>query len=94
MLAGLGKSGERSGNAASYSYAVSVCLSHDRAVLMICSTTATLNLKLFATFFVPILIHMVFIILLMSFITMVLLRRWMKRDWFELAMGVAAPFTA
>ena len=61
---------------------------------MICSTTATLNLKLFATFFVPILIHMVFIILLMSFITMVLLRLWMKRDWFELAMGVAAPFTA
>ena len=54
--------------------------------ICVCSATATLNLKLFATFFVPILIHMVFIILLMSFITMVLLRRWMKRDWFELAL--------
>ncbi len=54
--------------------------------ICVCSATATLNLKLFAAYFVPILIHMVFIILLMSFITMVLLRRWLKRDWFELAL--------
>lgn len=54
--------------------------------ICVCSATATLNLKLFAAFFVPILIHMAAIILLMSFITMFLLRRWLKKDWFELGL--------
>lgn len=54
--------------------------------LCVCSATATLNLKLFADFLAPILIHMVCIIVLMSFICMVLLRRWLKKDWFELGL--------
>lgn len=54
--------------------------------ICVCSATATLNLKLFASFFVPILIHMVAIILLMSFICMFLVRRWLKREWFELGL--------
>lgn len=54
--------------------------------LCVCSATATLDLELFASYLVPILIHMVCIIVMMSFITMVLLRRWMKKDWFELGL--------
>lgn len=52
----------------------------------VCAATATLDLELFASYLAPILIHMVCIIALMSFITMFLLRRWMKKDWFELAL--------
>lgn len=54
--------------------------------ICVCSATATLDLELFASYLVPILIHMVCIIVLMSFITMALLRRWMKKDWFELGL--------
>lgn len=54
--------------------------------ICVCSATATLDLELFASYLVPILIHMVCIIVLMSFITMVLLRRWMKKEWFELGL--------
>lgn len=52
----------------------------------ICAATATLDLKLFVSFLLPILIHMVCIIILMSFVTMLLLRRWLKKEWFELAL--------
>lgn len=54
--------------------------------ICVCSATATLNLKMFASFLVPILIHMVCIIALMSFICMVLLPRWLKKEWFELGL--------
>jgi ESS family glutamate:Na+ symporter len=54
--------------------------------ICICSATATLNLELFASFLVPILIHMVAIIVLMTFVCVFLLKRWMKKDWFELCL--------
>ena len=54
--------------------------------LCVCAATATLNLKLFASFLAPLLIHLVCIIVLMLFICVVLLRRWMKHDWFELCL--------
>jgi len=54
--------------------------------ICICSATATLNLELFALYLAPILIHMVVIILLMTFICIILLKRWMKKDWFELCL--------
>lgn len=54
--------------------------------ICICSATATLNLKLFASFLAPILIHMCVIIALMYFICVILLRRWMKKEWFELCL--------
>ena len=52
----------------------------------ICSATATLNLKIFADFLVPILIHMVVIVAVMVFICMVLTKRRLKKDWLELAL--------
>lgn len=52
----------------------------------ICSATATLNLKLFASFVVPLLIHMFCIIALMLVVCVVLLKRWLKHDWFELCL--------
>lgn len=54
--------------------------------ICIAAATATLNLKMFAAFIVPILLHMVVIIALMTFICLVLVRRWIKNDWFELAL--------
>ncbi len=54
--------------------------------ICIMAATATLNLELFVSFLAPILIHMVVIIVLMYFICGYLLRRWMKKDWFELAL--------
>lgn len=54
--------------------------------ICVCSATATLDLELFASYLAPILIHMVCIIILMSFICMFLVRRWLKKDWFELAL--------
>ncbi len=54
--------------------------------ICICSATATLNLKLFASFLAPILIHMFAIIALMSFCCIFLVRRWIKKDWFELSL--------
>ncbi len=54
--------------------------------ICIASATATLNLKLFASYVVPILIHMVVIVALMTFICFILLPRWIKKDWFELAL--------
>ncbi|MBO5504128.1 MAG: hypothetical protein J5969_06565 [Lachnospiraceae bacterium] len=54
--------------------------------ICVCSATATLDLEMFASYLAPILIHMVCIIALMSFLTMFLLRRWMKKDWFELGL--------
>lgn len=54
--------------------------------ICICSATATLNLKLFAEFLTPILIHMVCIIALMTFVCVFLVRRWFKKDWFELCL--------
>lgn len=54
--------------------------------ICICSATATLNLELFASFLAPILIHMVCIITLMTIICVVLVRRWIKKDWFELCL--------
>lgn len=54
--------------------------------ICICSATATLDLDLFASFLAPILIHMCVIIALMVLICVVLLHRWMKKDWFELCL--------
>ena len=54
--------------------------------ICICSATATLNLKMFATYLAPILIHMVVIIVIMIFLCMVLTKRWLKTEWFETAM--------
>ena len=54
--------------------------------ICICSATATLDLDFFASFLAPILIHMGVIIVLMSFVCMVLMRRWFGKDWFPLAL--------
>ena len=54
--------------------------------ICICSATATLDLDLFASFLAPILIHMCVVIVLMVLLCVVLLHRWMKKDWFELAV--------
>lgn len=55
--------------------------------ICVASATATLNLKLFANYIGPILIHLVCIITLMSAICFWLLPKWMhKKDWFELAL--------
>lgn len=54
--------------------------------ICIAAATATLNLKMFAAYIVPILLHMIVIIALMTFICLVLVRRWIKKDWFELAL--------
>lgn len=54
--------------------------------ICICSATATLNLKIFADYLVPILIHMVVIVIIMVFVCMVLTKRWLKKDWLELAL--------
>jgi len=52
----------------------------------IIAATATMNLTVFATYFAPIVIYSIIIIAVMIFICMVLVRRWIKKDWFELAM--------
>lgn len=52
----------------------------------ICSATATLNLSMFLDNLGPILIHMVVIVVVHSFICMVLVRRWIKKDWLETAL--------
>ena len=44
--------------------------------ICICSATATLDLNFFANNLAPIMIHMLVIIVLMSFVCMVLMRRW------------------
>lgn len=55
--------------------------------LCIAAATATLNLKLFADYLGPILIHMVCIIALMCVICFVILPKWLHhKDWFELAL--------
>lgn len=54
--------------------------------ICVCSATATLNLKLFADFLAPILIHMACIIALMTVVCVFLVRRWFKKDWFELCL--------
>ena len=51
--------------------------------ICICSATATLDLELFATYLVPILIHMVVIIALQIFCCVYLVKRWFKTGWFE-----------
>ena len=51
--------------------------------ICICSATATLDLELFATYLVPILIHMVVIIALQIFCCIYLVKRWFKTGWFE-----------
>ena len=52
----------------------------------VCAATATLNLKLFAAFLAPLAIHMVIIVALMIFLCVVLQKRWLKHDWFELSL--------
>lgn len=54
--------------------------------ICICSATATLDLEFFASNLIPILIHMVIMIALMSFVCMFLMRRWFGEDWFPLAL--------
>lgn len=54
--------------------------------ICICAATATLNLELFASYLVPILIHMAVIVALMTFICLFFVRRWMKKDWFEMCL--------
>ena len=51
--------------------------------ICICAATATLNLKMVASFLVPILIHMLAIIVLMIFICVFLTKRWFKDNWLE-----------
>ncbi|MBR5980738.1 MAG: hypothetical protein IK035_01905 [Firmicutes bacterium] len=51
--------------------------------ICICSATATLNVKLLASYMAPILIHMVVIVAMMAFICMVIVKRWLKKDWLE-----------
>ena len=51
--------------------------------ICICSATATLNVKLLASYMAPILIHMVVIVLMMAFICMVVVKRWLRKDWLE-----------
>ncbi len=51
--------------------------------ICICSATATLDLEFFATYLVPILIHMVIIVALQIFCCVYLIRRWFKNGWFE-----------
>lgn len=50
------------------------------------AATATLDLNFFAAYLAPILIHMAVIIVFMSFVCMVLMRRWFGKDWFPLAL--------
>ncbi|MCR5809862.1 MAG: hypothetical protein K6G34_00425 [Lachnospiraceae bacterium] len=54
--------------------------------ICICSATATLNLDFFASNLLPILIHMICVIALMSFVCMFLMRRWFGKNWFPLAL--------
>lgn len=55
--------------------------------ICVAAATATLNLKLFASYIGPILIHLVSVILLMSVICFWLLPKWLHgKDWFELAL--------
>lgn len=54
--------------------------------ICICSATATLDLNFFATYLIPILIHMAIIIVLMSVLCMVFMRRWFGENWFPLAL--------
>ena len=51
--------------------------------ICICSATATLNVKLLASYMAPILIHMVVIVVMMAFICMVVVKRWLRKDWLE-----------
>ena len=53
------------------------------SAICICSATATLNVKLLASYMAPILIHMVVIVAMMAFICMVIVKRWFKKDWLE-----------
>lgn len=55
--------------------------------ICVASATATLNLKLFANYIGPILIHLVCVIALMSVICFGLLPKWLHgKEWFELAL--------
>lgn len=56
--------------------------------ICICSATATLDLNLFASFLVPIVIHMAAVIAVVSFLCMFLIRRWFGKDWFPLALMI------
>lgn len=56
--------------------------------ICICSATTTLDLNFFASYLVPILIHMVVVIILMSFLCMVLIRRWLGDGWFPMALMI------
>lgn len=54
--------------------------------ICIFSATATLNLEVFASYLLPITIYTIAIMVLMVFLCMVMIRRWIKADWFELAL--------
>ena len=54
--------------------------------ICICSATATLNLNVFASYLVPIIIYTAIIMAVMFFICIVLVKRWIKKDWFELSL--------
>lgn len=56
--------------------------------ICICSATATLDLDFFASNLAPIMIHMLVIIVLMSFVCMFLMRRWFGEDWFPMALMI------
>ena len=40
-------------------------------------------MKLLASYMAPILIHMVVIVVMMAFICMVVVKRWLRKDWLE-----------
>lgn len=54
--------------------------------ICIISATATLNLKIFASYLVPIVIYTVILMAMMFFIAIVVVKRWIKKDWFELTL--------
>lgn len=54
--------------------------------ICIFTATATINLDAFAAYLAPIIIYTAVIMLLMVFICTVLVKRWIKVDWFELAL--------
>lgn len=54
--------------------------------ICIFSATATINLEVFASYLAPIILYTIVIMAAMIFLCMVMVRRWIKKDWFELAL--------
>ena len=59
----------------------------------VCSATATLDLQFIGEYIAPIMIISVVLVAITIFNSMVLTKRWMKKDWFEYAMYKFGGFT-